>query len=62
MAILRVKDYAAKVGASVYKQDCSSFEELFKAAESGCSQLVITSKSMFKDRIKVILVGESLGI
>ncbi|WP_242951299.1 lactate utilization protein [Clostridium kluyveri] len=61
-AILRVKDYAAKMVVSVYKQDYSSFEELSKAAENGCSQLVITSKSMFKGRIKVILVGENLGI
>lgn len=61
-AILRVKDYAAKMAASAYKQDYSSYEELSKAAENGCSQLVITQKSMFKGRIKVILVGESLGI
>lgn len=62
VAILRVKDYAAKVGASVYKQDYSSYEELSEAAEGGCSQLVITGKSMFKGRIKVMLVGENLGI
>jgi len=61
-AILRAKDYAAKMVASAYKQDYSSYEELSKAAEDGCSQLVITHKSMFKGRIKVILVGESLGI
>ena len=61
-AILRVKDYAAKMVVSAYKQDYSSYEELSKAAEDGCSQLVITQKSMFKGRIKVILVGESLGI
>jgi len=61
-AILRVKDYAAKMAMLAYKQDYSSYEELSKAAEGGCSQLVITQKSMFKGRIKVILVGESLGI
>jgi L-lactate utilization protein LutB len=61
-AILRVKNYAAKVIVSGYRQNYSSFEELSKAAEDGCSQLVITSKSMFKGRIKVILVGENLGI
>lgn len=60
-AILRVKDYAAKMAALAYKQDYSSYEELSKAAEDGCSQLVITQKSMFKGRITVILVGESLG-
>lgn len=61
-AILRVKNYAAKMAVLLYKQDYSSYDELSKAAEGGCSQLVITSKSMFKGRIKVILVGESLGI
>lgn len=61
-AILRVKDYAAKMTVMLYKQDYSSYEELSKAAEGGCSQLVITNKSMFQGRIKVILVGESLGI
>ncbi|MGI6685197.1 MAG: lactate utilization protein [Bacillota bacterium] len=61
-AILRVKDYAAKMSVLAYKQDYSSYGELSKAAEGGCSQLVITQKSMFKGRIKVILVGEILGI
>lgn len=61
-AILRVKNYAAKMVVLRYKQDYSSYEELAQAAEGGCSQLVITSKSMFKGRIKVILVGESLGM
>lgn len=61
-AILRVKDYAAKMAVLAYKQDYSSYEELSEAAEAGCSQLVITQKSMFKGRITVILVGESLGI
>lgn len=61
-AVLRVKDYSAKMTVMLYKQDYSSYEELSEAAEGGCSQLVITNKSMFKGRIKVILVGESLGI
>jgi len=50
------------MAALAYKQDYSSYEELSKAAEGGCSQLVITQKSMFKGRMKVILVGESLGV
>lgn len=61
-AVLRVKDYSAKMTMMLYKQDYSSYEELSEAAEGGCSQLVITNKSMFKGRIKVILVGENLGI
>lgn len=60
-AILRAKNYAAPLTLMIFKQDYSSFDELSKAAEGGCSQLVITSKSMIKSRIKVILVGEGLG-
>lgn len=60
-AIRRVKNYAAKMVVSAYKQDYSSYEELSIAAEAGCSQMVITQKSMFPGRITVILVGESLG-
>jgi len=60
-AILRVKSYAALLTCLVYKKDYSSFDELSKAAENSCSHLVITSNSVFKGRIKVILVGESLG-
>ncbi|GEM_PF-5587372 len=37
------------------------FNDLSKVADDACSQLVITSKTVFKGRIKVILVGESLG-
>lgn len=60
-AIRRVKNYAAKMVVSAYKQDYSSYEELSIAAEAGCSQLVITQKSMFPGRITVLLVGENLG-
>ena len=60
-AVLRAKTYAAQKTMLIFKQDYSSFDELTKAAESACSHLVITSMSTNKDRIKVILVGESLG-
>lgn len=60
-AILRVKNYAAQMICLAFKQDYSTFHDLSKVAEDSCSQLVITSKSVFKGRIKVILVGESLG-
>ncbi|MGE5605085.1 MAG: lactate utilization protein [Bacteroidota bacterium] len=60
-AILRAKSYAAPLTMLIFKQDYSSFEELSKAAEGACAQLVITSFSMTKGRIKVILVGEWLG-
>lgn len=60
-AILRAKNYAAPLTMLIFKQDYPSFDELSRAAEGGCSQLVITSFSMTRGRIKVVLVGESLG-
>jgi L-lactate utilization protein LutB len=60
-AILRVKRHAAPLTLLIFKRDYASFDELSKAAEEACCQLVITSKSMTKGRIKVVLVGESLG-
>lgn len=60
-AVLRVKNRAAQMGCMAYKQDYPSFDDLAKAAADSCSQLVIISKSVFKGRIKVILVGEDLG-
>lgn len=60
-AILRVKKYAAPMIMLKFKPDYASFDEVVKASDGGCSQLVITSLSMTKDRIKVLLVGESLG-
>lgn len=61
-AIKRAKNYAAPICMLIYKQGYSSFDELLKLPEGGCSQLVITSMSMTKGRIKVILVGEYLGL
>ncbi|MHC1682637.1 MAG: lactate utilization protein [Clostridiaceae bacterium] len=60
-AIVRAKNYAALNTLLIFKKDYSSFDELTKSAENACSQLVITGMSMTKGRIKVILVGESLG-
>lgn len=61
-AILRVKTQAAQKCLLLYKQDYSSFDELCQAANGIISQLVITSMTNFKGRIKIILVGENLGI
>jgi hypothetical protein len=44
-----------------YRKDYSNFDDLSKVAVDSCNQLVITSGSVFKGRIKVIIVGESLG-
>ncbi len=60
-AVLRARKYAAPLTLLIFKQDYPSFDELAKAAEAACSQLVITAFSATKGRIKVILVGESLG-
>jgi hypothetical protein len=61
-AIMRVKTQAAQKCLLLYKQDYSSFDELSQAASGIISQLVITSMTNFKGRIKIILVGESLGL
>lgn len=60
-AILRAKTYAAPITTLFFDEDYSTFDELSKASERIYSQLVITSKSIIKDRIKIILVGECLG-
>ncbi len=60
-ALLRAKSYAAPITMLIFKRDYASFDELSKAAEGACSQLVITGMSTTKGRIKVILVGEHLG-
>lgn len=62
LAILRAKTKAASLVLLRYnKSDISSFEELTNKSQNIGSQLVITTMSTFKDRIKVILVGECLG-
>ncbi len=61
-AILRVKNIAAVMGVLNYTQnESTSYEEIIEKAYATCSQLVITSMTPIKDRIKVMLVGESLG-
>jgi LUD domain len=62
LAVLRAKTKAASLVMLSYgKNEISSYEELLYKAQASCSQLVITIMSVFKDRIKVILIGESLG-
>ena len=60
-AITRVKSYAARMILLKFKKDYPDFETLDNAAKGAVSQLVITNRSTVKGRIKVILVGESLG-
>jgi hypothetical protein len=62
LAIVRAKTKAASLVVLTYsKSEINSFEELLNRAQASCSQLVITTMSVFKDRIRVILVGECLG-
>lgn len=60
-AILRAKNVAAPLTMLYFKQDYASYDELIEAADKAISQMVVTRMSVFKGRIKVILVGESLG-
>lgn len=60
-AILRAKNYAAALTCLIFKQNYASWDELAQAAEEANSHLVVTSKQAIRGRIKVILVGESLG-
>jgi len=60
-AITRVKKYAARMILLKFKQDYLDFDTLDNASKCAVSQLVITSSSTVKGRIKVILVGESMG-
>ena len=60
-AILRVKKTAARMIILKFAKDGPTFDELNAAAEEAVSQLVITSKSAIKGRIKILLVGENLG-
>lgn len=60
-AILRVKKQAARMVLLKFKNDYPSIEDIDQVAEGAVGQLVITSKSAVKGRIRVILVGESVG-
>jgi len=60
-AMARATEYAARLILLKFKKDYPDFESLENASKSAVSHLVITSRSAVKGRIKVILVGESLG-
>ena len=60
-AIARTKKYAARMILLKFKKDYPDFDTLDKAAKGAVSQLVVTGMSTAKGRIKVILIGESVG-
>jgi L-lactate utilization protein LutB len=60
-AISRAKHYASQMIMLRFKPDYPSYTDLEQAALTACNQLVITSGSAVKGRIKVVLVGEELG-
>lgn len=61
-AVTRAKTYASRLCLTLFKKDYASYEELSAMAEKSGSHLVITSRSVIKSRIKIILVGEDLGV
>jgi L-lactate utilization protein LutB len=62
LTILRAKTRAASLNVLRYSNsEISSFEELLNKAQGIGSQMVITTRSTFNNRIRVILVGEKLG-
>ena len=62
VAISRGRDHAAPLIMVSFNQDgYKDFDALVDSAHNACNQLVITSGSSIKGRIKVVLVGENLG-
>jgi hypothetical protein len=57
----RIKNVAAPMICLKFKPDIETFAEATKFAEGSVSQTVVTSNSVIKGRITVILIGESLG-
>jgi hypothetical protein len=57
----RIKRIAGPKICLKFKPDIKTYEEAIKLANDSISQTVVTSNSVIKGRITVILVGESLG-
>jgi len=60
-AMRRAEIYAARMITLKFKTDYASMADLQQAAEHAVSHLLITRKFTNKERVKIILVGESLG-
>jgi hypothetical protein len=60
-AIRRVQTRAAQMILLQFKPDFTDFDSLAAAAEGACGHLAVTRMPAVKGRIRVLLVGESLG-
>jgi hypothetical protein len=61
-AVRRVKTRTSQNCVTLFKQDYTSFDELQRVANDSINHLVITSGCVYKGRIKILLVGENLGL
>ncbi len=61
MALERAKHQAAQMICLYFSKEDLSFEQADRAAEAAIQHLSITSGSVIKGRVHVLLVGESLG-
>lgn len=61
MAVARAKTYATRLCMLQFNRNYATFEELERAMQNAESHMVITSRSTFKGRIEIVLVGEELG-
>ena len=60
-AARRTKTQAAQMAVLQFQSAMVSYETIANAAKDAESQLVITSRTDYKHRIKVVLIGENLG-
>ncbi|GHU69128.1 transcriptional regulator [Clostridia bacterium] len=60
-AYKRVEEYAAVLGQLDWKCGIDDYDEIVEGAKKSVKQLVITRGNVIPGRIKVILIGESLG-
>lgn len=61
-AILRAKTHASRLCLLQFSKEYASFDALCAKAEEAGSHLLITRKSVMPGRVKILLVGEALGL
>ena len=60
-AIHRAETQASQMIVLKFNKDIESYDALSVAAKEAKGQMMITSKSIYKGRIKIVLIGETLG-